>query len=120
MHCLQNPVFAQNRICSDVWALGKDYRDTQTRLVCVRAFSWLRFVKGSEYVTWFRYVRLADAKVRKTSQPSACKAALSPTKMPNRKMKLSSCMKNHLLDRWHEEKQFNFDPRRKGPFNINI
>lgn len=67
---LKNSVFAPNRICSDVWVLGKDYRDSQTSLVCVRAFSWLHFVKGSEDVTWFRYVRLADVKVRKTSQIS--------------------------------------------------
>lgn len=71
MHCLQNPVFAQNRICSDVWVLGKDYRDSQTSLVCVHALSWLHFVKGSEDGTWFRYDRLADVKVRKMSQPSA-------------------------------------------------
>lgn len=30
MHCQQNPVFARNRICSDVRRLGMDYWDRQT------------------------------------------------------------------------------------------
>lgn len=30
MHCWQNPVFARNRICSDVRGLGTDYWDRQT------------------------------------------------------------------------------------------